>query len=485
VIYSAAIPTAVNNAARAHLVRVDGQEDLCFGLWYPSEGTVRRTALVQRLILPDGGERNVHGNASFNPRYFERALGVALAAGAGLALLHSHPVPGWQDMSPDDVNAEQRHAPATKGATALPLVGLTLGTDGAWSARFWEKTGPRRYERRWCTTTRVVGERLAVTYNDRLLPPAGFREELRRTISAWGSKSQADLARLRVGIVGAGSVGFLIAEALARMGVAFIRLIDFDGVELLNLDRLLHATRRDATLRRAKVDVLAAALRRGATASPFHAEPLEWSITEEEGFRAALDCDVLFSCVDRPWPRSVLNFIAYAHLIPVVDGGIAIKTHAGNKGLRHADWRAHVAAPSRGCLECLGQYDSGLVTADREGYFDDPHYIAGLPDDHPIKRNENVFGFSLSTGAFEILQFLSMVISPCGLSDPGAQLYHFVTGNLSVSRRSCCPACVFPALVGKGDRTGLIVTGHHAAAMRAREDRRTWGRRIRQWFSWW
>ena len=296
-----------------------------------------------------------------------------------------------------------------KGATGLALVGLTLGTDGTWSSRFWEKHGPKLYQRHWCETTRVVGGQLSITYDDRALPPPTLRPELRRTASAWGERAQADLAHLRIGVVGAGSVGFIVAEALARMGISHIRIMDFDGVEIHNLDRLLYATRRDVGI--AKASVLARALRRTATASPFTVEELESSVVEDDGFGAALDCDVLFSCVDRPWPRSALNFIAYAHLIPVIDGGVAVRTKANGKGLSHADMRAHVAAPTRRCLECLKQYNPGLVSTEREGFFDDPHYIAGLLDDHPIMRNENVFAFGLSAASLEVFQMLSMVIA--------------------------------------------------------------------------
>lgn len=488
--YAAALPHPVHTQAVAHLLRADRQEDLCFALWFPSRGTSRTTALLERLVLPGCNDRRVHGNVSFLPQYFERAIGEAVNAGAGLALMHSHLGPGWQDMSPDDMRAEEQHAPAVSGATGFPFLGLTVGTDEAWSARFWVKTGPRHYRRQWCSSTRVVGQRLALTYHDGLVARPTFRPELSRTVSAWGPAAQLRLARLRVGIVGAGSVGFLVAEALARMGISCIRLFDFDRIETVNLDRLLYATKEHARLRLPKVDVLADALRRGATADPFSVEPLQWSIVEDEGFRAALDCDVLFSCVDRPWPRSVLNFIAYAHLIPVIDGGIGIVTKPGNAGLRGADWRAHIAAPTRPCLECLGQYDAGDVSTERDGYFDDPVYIQGLSPDHPIKRNENVFAFSMSVASFEVLQMLSMVIAPLGISNPGSQMYHFVTGQLDCDdTRTCNENCLYRSFTAKGDHSGISVTGGHHAAERARAtvtpSRRPWREFFRRfWPSW-
>jgi hypothetical protein len=324
--YAAALTTETDRELARHLTRADQQEDLCFALWRPSRGAARVTALVQEPILPGAGDRRVHGNASFEAAFYERAVALALERGAGLAFLHSHPGGrGWQDMSHDDVAAESGKAAQTLAATGLPLVGLTLATgDGGWSARLWEKTAPRTYLRRDCESVRVVGERLAITYDDRQRPRPSFRPELARTVSAWGEETQARLARLRVGIVGAGSVGALVAEALARTGIEHIRLIDFDSVERVNRDRLLYTSGRDVALGRAKVESLARALRRSATAAHPRIDAVELSVVEPDGFRAALDCDVLFSCVDRPWPRYVLNLIGYAHLLPIVDGGIAV-----------------------------------------------------------------------------------------------------------------------------------------------------------------
>jgi hypothetical protein len=289
-----------------------------------------------------------------------------------------------------------------------------------------------------------------------------------------------------VGVVGAGSVGCIVAETLARTGIERIVLLDYDGVEECNLDRLLHAGKDDIGC--SKVEVLARALRRSATADEFEAEPLEWSVVEEPGFRAALDCDVLFSCVDRPWPRSVLNLIAYAYLIPVIDGGIQVEVHSDG-ALRQAGWRAHVAAPGRRCLECLGQYDPGQVSVERDGYLDQPSYVRGLRDTHPSKANQNVFAFSLSAAALEVLQLLTMVVAPVGVSNPGAQHYHFVPGILdNPDYRACEDSCLYPGFIARGERCGITATAAHGAAASARAGRvarnrqrkagRSWCRRL-------
>lgn len=462
--YSAAMSECLHSAASAHLLRADRQEDLCFALWYPSEGRTRRTALVRTLIFPEEGDRMVHGNASFTAQYFERALIAAARENAGLVFMHSHLGPGWQDMSDADIVAERNHSDAVKGATGLPLVGMTIATDGAWSARFWEKTAPRTYERKWCSHVRVVGDGLSITYNESLKPPPEFTEELTRTVSAWGAAAQADVARTHVGVVGLGSVGQIVAESVARTGIVRVTAIDYDRFESLNLDRSLHAKRKHAKDRTPKVLVVADALRESATARDFDVLPIQASIVEEDAFLQALDCDILISCVDRPWARSVLNFIAYAHLIPVVDGGIRVNT-TPQGSIMAADWKAHTVGPGRRCLACNGQYDPAMVAVERDGLLDDPSYIQGLPTDHILRRNENVFAFSVNTAGLQFLQMLAMVIAPLGCPNHGEQIYHFVPGIMDDPiHQKCTENCPYPILEARGDRSDITVTGRDRRA---------------------
>jgi hypothetical protein len=477
---SAALTTEIHERLEAHLLRADGQEDVCFAVWHPSRGRRRLSALITEMILPREGERHVHGTAAFESTYFLRAAEVARAAGGGLAFLHSHPGGRcWQGMSDPDIETESAHAPRAMAITGLPLVGLTMAGDGALSGRFWERTGRRTWRRLDCENVRVVGLRLRTDWNPNLRPGPTVTDSQLRTVSAWGEEAQADLARLKVGVIGAGSIGVMVAEALARGGVERILLIDFDTVEVKNLDRLMHATMLDALLHRAKVQTLAGGLERSASAAEPQIEALELSVVEEAGFRSALDCDVLFSCVDRPWPRATLNYVALAHLIPVVDAGIHIRRKAGG-GLRVASWRAHVAAPGRRCLECLGQYNSGHVAVEKDGSLDDPSYIATLPGDHPLAARQNVFAFSQAAAAQAMEQYLRMVIAPGGLSDVGAQRHQFKLGTTDLDVRGCEGSCIYPEAVATGESTfeRFRPTGPHRAAEHTRRDRAAYRRRL-------
>jgi len=447
--YSVAFAEGVNTRLLEHLLREDRQEDLAFALYTQSVGATRTTALIHTVVLPGPGERNVHGNASFNAAYLERVARLALQEGAGIAFLHSHPVRGWQAMSPDDITAETYLASVADGYTDHPLVGLTVGTDGTWSARFWTPENDGSYQRRWCTHVRSVGLRLRVDFDDRQVPRPEYQEAFRRTITVWGEPAHQNLARLRIGIVGLGSVGSHVAEGLARMGFTDVTLMDFDTVKRHNLDRLAGATQAD--LGKNKVDVATLNFQRVATAANVNVTAHTVSLNSEAGYRAALDCDVLFSCVDRPRAREALNHLALAHLIPVIDGGVAVDMEGGVFG--GASWRALTVTPGRPCLACTGQYSPSDAELERQGHLEeDSSYMHNLPQGHRLKRNENVHPFTTNLASLETMQLMALATGAGGVDHLGIQRYWYALGTLEADViASCSPGCVHQRNVGRGE----------------------------------
>ena len=450
--FEVVLTSKADTISNEHLLRHYGrnkmQEDLCFALWRPSTGQSRRAALIDEIILPKKGERILNGNASFEPDYLARAIKVACKKDAGLAFMHSHPSPGWQGMSSADIEAERDVLAYPAGSTGLPLVGLTIGTDGYWSARFWERGG-RQMRRHWCEKVRVVGpQSYKIYFNNNIAPPPLRRDILRRTFDTWGRESQDTISRLKVGIVGLGSVGCIVAEAMARIGIVQITLIDPDKVEEHNLDRLLYGTVND--IGKLKVDLAAEAIRRNTTAEGIQISALPISVHNKSAYKAALDCDILFSCVDRPVPRDVLNYVAQAHLIPVIDGGIAVETDRRKDSLFSAHWRAHVTTPYHQCLRCNGQYNSSMVVMELDGSLDDPSYVSNLP---PEERagNQNVFPFSLSVAGMEVNLMLRYLLAPDWWPSVRQQDYQFVTAETRIINEECHPYCSFRQRHARGD----------------------------------
>ena len=453
-IYDVAMVEQVNEAATNHLLshlkRGQPQEDLCFALWSPSTGSERVTAIVHDVVLPNAGDRELHGGASFLPGYLTRSLLLAKSRRCGLAFMHSHLTTGWQHMSDPDVVAERDVLAPPSYTTKLPLVGLTVGADGYWSARFWQKTDGIHLH--WCTKVRIVGkDKYSIYFNNRIFAPPPRRDVLRRTFDTWGTDAQSTISRLHVGIVGLGSVGSVVSEGLARVGVPFVTLVDPDRVEEHNLDRLLNATQND--IGRLKVDLARTAFLSHATTDSPIVHAVAESIHTANAYRRILDCDLIFSCVDRPVARDVLNYISQGHLVPVIDGGIAVGVQPSNKRLSSAHWRCHISTPLHACLRCRHQYNTSMVVLELDGSLDDPSYTEGLDDDLSI-RNENVFPFTLSLASMLMNHFLRYIISETWWPRPVVPQHElqFVLNTLSsTGREDCEEHCAFRPMRATGD----------------------------------
>lgn len=433
------------------------QEDICFAIWRPSTGRDRQTALIDEIILPRRGDRQLHRNASFESAFATRAVRRACDAGAGLAIMHSHLRPGWQNLSRPDRAAERDVLARPAKATGLPLLGMTVGSDGFWSARVWLGKRPVP-DIRWCAKVRVVGDKTyAIYFNDRLVPPHPRREVLRRTFDTWGTEVQNKLARMRIGIVGLGSVGCIIAETMARIGIGTLTLIDPDRVESHNLDRLIYGT--EDNVGEEKVALAKLNVQRHATASKPVIDAIPLSVHETRAYRAAIDCDLIFSCVDRPVARDILNFVANAHLVPVIDCGVAVYRDSNRDTLSAAHWRSHIITPNHQCLRCNRQYSTGMVSAELDGSLDDPSYLQTPTVPGPA-GNQNVFPFSLGAASAAVNLMVRYVAGPDWWPSVGQQDYQLATGRTRVINDQCIIHCAMRPRRARGDGQQPSYLGH-------------------------
>lgn len=444
--HSVALSEDVHTTLKEHLLRSDGQEDICLATYTLSTGRMRTSRLLQAVHLPADGDRAVHGNATIAGSYVLRVADHAANLGLGLAVLHSHPgARDWQGLSEPDFEAESAYAPMVRHVTGLPLLGLTLAGDETWSARIWSGGTPT-----WVGSVRRVGPGLTVSWNVAEVPPPPMRDSQLRTISAWSQSLHRDITRLRVLVVGVGSVGLDIAQRLAATGLVEIGVMDFDHVQEVNRDRMIGATRRDARRRRRKVDVAARLARRAATALNFRVNAHFTSVCTPDGLAAALDYDIIFSCVDRPWPRAVLNTVAYADLIPVIDGGIAIDTFDDGT-LRGSTRRTQTATPGRPCLACSGQLEPAEVTLEMSGDLDDPDYIRRVGRKQ-VSGRPNVAALCGGVSAGQLEQFVSLVARPGGQGVPPPLRFSLALHYLERGDCNSAEHCFVEKQVACGDK---------------------------------
>lgn len=442
-IYSVAWRSKTETIARNHLLqhvlRGHRQEDIALATWYPASGTSRYTAIIDEILIPSPSERILHGNVQMTKDFLRRGRQRALSKGAGIAVMHNHFTPGWQDMSADDIVMEQRSVSNPARATGLPAVGMTLGTDGTWSARFWVREAAG-YTRQWCSTVRtVLPERLTIHRNPHYRTsalPDTIVDRFRRSFETWGLAGQQELGQLKVGIVGLGSVGALAAEAVGRMGVRRLVLVDMDRVELHNLDRLINAGRWDVG--RYKVHVTAEHLERAAPSAFEELVVLPISLRQETAYRALADCDVILACADKPIARDLINHLAVCHLIPAIEAGVALRSRRG--GLHKGHIVSQVVTPDSRCLRCSRQYTTDQLSLELEGLLEDPEYIRTMPNDQR-PNTANVFPASLAASAQQMNLFTRMIIGPQWWPAVYQQRYHLSLASQRNDVAVCEPYC--------------------------------------------
>jgi molybdopterin-synthase adenylyltransferase len=173
-----------------------------------------------------------------------------------------------------------------------------------------------------------------------------------RQITFFGAEGQAKLARVRAAIVGNGGTGSHVIQQLAFLGVGDFSLVEYDVVDLTNLNRLVGAVPEDADNATRKVDVAErlihainpAAIVRKVSSGLFSAT----------GFEAVRSADVVFGCVDKELPRFVLNEICQAYEIPFFDVATEIDP---DTPLNFGGRIVCSVAADEGCLVCLGALD--------------------------------------------------------------------------------------------------------------------------------
>lgn len=133
-----------------------------------------------------------------------------------------------------------------------------------------------------------------------------------------GEEGQERIGQGRVAVVGCGALGSVQAEALARAGVGFIRVIDRDYIEFSNLQRQLLFDERDAENGSPKA--IAAAERMRAINSEITIEPVIADLTPSNADDLLADVHLIMDGTDNFETRYLINDFAISRDLPWIYG---------------------------------------------------------------------------------------------------------------------------------------------------------------------
>ncbi len=156
-----------------------------------------------------------------------------------------------------------------------------------------------------------------------------------------GEQGQRKFAAARVTIVGCGALGSFQAEALARAGCGFLRVIDRDYVELSNLQRQFLFDESDAE--QALPKAIAASRRISEINSTISVDPVVADLTAPNIEDLLEGADLILDATDNFETRYLINDYAVRGGVPWIYGAAV-----GSYGLEFAIFPGRTA-----CLKCV------------------------------------------------------------------------------------------------------------------------------------
>ncbi|WP_300791824.1 ThiF family adenylyltransferase [uncultured Acetatifactor sp.] len=144
-----------------------------------------------------------------------------------------------------------------------------------------------------------------------------------RSVLALGLENMRLIANgQRISIVGVGGIGSIIAEHLIHMGFMEIALIDYDVLELSNMNRIVGVTYDDAIKKRLKVDAIKESLNNINPKAKISTYPL--NVFDEEVEYILAKSDWIFIATDNHASRYRIQQIAFKYYVPFIAAGVNI-----------------------------------------------------------------------------------------------------------------------------------------------------------------
>jgi molybdopterin-synthase adenylyltransferase len=355
--------------------------------------------------------------------------------GLSLIYCHSHPAqPGIPNFSEIDDDTERPLAEySRKRVPGAPHLSLLIGSEGYCARELGCGPPVEVFE---------IGRRLVRHFP---LEATALNPEHNRQILAFGEAGQRAIQALRVGIVGLGGTGSVVAQQLAHLGVWRYLLIDPKELKDTNLNRVVGAVKSDV----GHSKVLIAKRNIKCLVENAEIEAVQGDILDAHVGALLTGVDFIFCCTDSDGSRHFLNQLAYQYFLPCIDMGVVIDP-GENGDIRHFGGRVQMLAPSLGCLVCGdGVLNPTRVRRDlsnEEQLGADPYFLKQVGIEQPA-----VISLNSAVVSHAVTMFLSAVAGVPG--ETRLQALRGIHGDMRAQIaeiRENCVNCSEDAYFGKG-----------------------------------
>lgn len=369
---------------------------------------------------------------SLDPIALNRLFHQARGKGWSVFTIHTHPGATEAWFSAADDAGDARLMPSLQCQIPdAPHGSVVLVDNGRAIARTFDGSGVGTE-----VTIEIVGRTLRTANAKTGKSESWFaRQEL-----ALGTSGQAQLRKLRVGVIGLGGIGSLVSMQLAHLGVGELVLLDGDIVEESNLSRILGATKDDIG-RTHKVDVATRYALSLGLVKTVQRIP-EFLCSAHVSLLAS--CDVIVSCVDQQTPRALLNRLAYQYLVPIVDLGTVFRVDANGAIVGDAG-RVVAIGPGRPCLGCWGHLDPHTLRIEALSPEDRDNEIRAGYIEGTVETQPSVMAFNAHVAGAGVVELLRIATAFAGAESPPLRIaFSFAEGTVrrnTIARNGNCRIC--------------------------------------------
>ena len=385
------IPQGLYAELQQHLFPGDGDEHGAVILAGTCDSDRGLRLIARELHLAKDGVDYVPGKRGYRmlkAEFIQNKILRARDRRLAYLAIHNHGGTDSVGFSAPDMASHERGYPALLDIARGMPVGALVFTRSAIAGDLWFPGCSRAS----LSQAVVVGHRRQLLFPmpERAGAVVGIYDRQSRL---FGDAGQQLLRRARVGIVGLGGAGSVLAELLGRLGVGEFVLADPDRAEDTNLPRLIAARRRDAVLpswlprvvadrlRTHKVRMAARNIRRANRDA--HIDVLPRDFLDADVAARFTDCDFLFLAADTMGARLLFNAIVHQYGIPGIQVGVKIPV-ADDGMVGNAFCVSRMTTPEHGCLWCNGLInparlqDEAVPEEAKSGYsyLDDPDVAA-------------------------------------------------------------------------------------------------------------